>query len=700
MTAGELIYSYFLAAGLLWIGLAILAAICWVLETFRIDSSKKQLLRVSQILFFGIFISAGFSGELRSHLFVNLLFPQGLSGIEGDHRASGWTSMDGTETPTSVFQGEKKEGVTHRDFTGNSLSLGMVAEVFTIAVFGIGFSIFFLRLFRSVRSLRKLIGGCVIYKRVGKTEILISDHALIPFSTRVCGRAQVVIPIALVTDRPKLKAAVIHEVQHHRNGDTLWILIMEGVILLFYWNPAIYLWKKWMEEYFEFACDEAIIIRNRISKKDYGNCLVRIAELHLNIGNTKNFYNFGSVGMANPKLNSKTPKKQHVLYRRIDMLLKTKKIVSHWKGISLVGLCGVGTLLGFAAAFGVRTDASYQKLHFDPQVQEIANRAVLKQVSESKALQGYAVVTDPNTGRILALSFVDGKNMKPLADVEAAARVMGKKFQANSLIKGLLMAYALEKGKTTVDEPIDCEKGEYRLGDKTYRDHTAFSTLSSAQVVAHSSDIGAIKMAQKLGETELKDLFRKFGFGLGGLANAEAFTEGLARGQINQNSDSNFIPDFANGQNLEVTPLELAGAYGAIANGGKLIPLQTGNDRAQGENILLESTARLMRNALEETVSTGTGKKAKPRHFSAAGKTGTGLAFFEKTAAHSLPTYIYDQSKGLAQFVGFSPVNDPKVLIFVAIEGSVERAYGGAVAAPVFSEIAEETLSSWKVGSR
>jgi len=141
------------------------------------------------------------------------------------------------------------------------------------------FSFQFITLGIDVFKLRRVIENCYSWKINGAVNLLISSETAIPFSARFMGRNLIVIPSALLPYAADLRVAIAHEGQHLRNRDTIWENYLQIVKLLYFWNPAIYLWKREFDQARELACDEIVLKRRSISQRAYGDCLLRVCKL-------------------------------------------------------------------------------------------------------------------------------------------------------------------------------------------------------------------------------------------------------------------------------------------------------------------------------------------------------------------------------------------------------------------------------------
>ena len=141
-----------------------------------------------------------------------------------------------------------------------------------------GFAVSGLRTVARLRDLRALVRETVLLRRLGRVSIVVSDRARVPFSTTVLGRAHVVLPVELLEDAVVLRVALRHELQHYRRSDPLWAVALELFRLLFFWHPAARGWVRELSDLQEFSCDEALV-RRGVPAKDYGTCLLRVAEM-------------------------------------------------------------------------------------------------------------------------------------------------------------------------------------------------------------------------------------------------------------------------------------------------------------------------------------------------------------------------------------------------------------------------------------
>ena len=345
-------------------------------------------------------------------------------------------------------------------------------------------------------------------------------------------------------------------------------------------------------------------------------------------------------------------------------------------------------------------------LTIDPNLQYDAERALEAAAIKSGAKSGSAVALNPYTGDILAMaSYPTYDPNSTLGAKDAPPEVPGARsniavttpFEPGSVFKVITLSAALETTNLTPDSIINCGNGSINLFGRIIHDHNAFASLSMADVLAHSSNIGAINIGLKVGDQKLYEYVRKFGFGRKTGIELPGESAGMLR-RLSQWEPSS-IGSVAMGHEVGATSIQLALAGAIIANGGmhvspRLIlarqkpggPIErTLPDKPQ--RVIQPETAIKMRQMMEGVVLHGTGKGlANLRGYTSGGKTGSAQIYDFKTKAY---THHYN-----ASFVGFAPVSNPQIVIAVTLIGTSGGAagYGGPVAAPVFREVAMSGL--------
>jgi cell division protein FtsI (penicillin-binding protein 3) len=339
-------------------------------------------------------------------------------------------------------------------------------------------------------------------------------------------------------------------------------------------------------------------------------------------------------------------------------------------------------------------------LTIDSRYQAIAEEELKAAISLFDARAGTAVIMNPKTGEILAMVSVPSYNPNYPASSNPANRknkTVTDCFEPGSIFKVVAVSAAIEEGLKKPTDLIFCEDGKMKVAGGIIRDWHSYEWLTLGDVIKHSSNIGAIKIAQTVGEKLLYRYIRAFGFG----TRTGIKLPGEAKGIVHHPSSwsGRSLATIAIGQEISATSLQLVTAYGAIANGGylmkpyilKLISKKNGQlVKKQSPNVvrrvISENTARTLTDILCSVVDSGTGVKAKIEGFSVAGKTGTA----QKSRQNSRG---YDPQKVICSFVGFLPAEDPQLLCLVSVNEPQENHWAGQVAAPTFRKIASRILS-------
>jgi len=342
------------------------------------------------------------------------------------------------------------------------------------------------------------------------------------------------------------------------------------------------------------------------------------------------------------------------------------------------------------------------QLTIDARLQAMVERELALGVQKARAVAGTAIVLDPTTGAVLALAnypTYDPNRPGLAAPGQRRNRGVTDPVEPGSTFKAFTFAAALDQGVVRVDDVIDCENGAMRIGRRTVHDHHPYELLRLPEVLQFSSNIGTLKIARALGRERLAEYLHGFGFGRPTSIDLPYESAGILRPPARWAEI-----DFANisfGQGIAVTPIQLAAAFGAIANGGLLYQpyvLERAVDssgnvlldwdpfkrRAAARQVVRPETAAAVAGMLELVVSDGTGKKGRIEGIRVAGKTGTAQKVDPRTKRYS--------SERLASFVGFAPVEDPALVTLVMIDSPQGVKYGGMVAAPVFREITARAL--------
>jgi cell division protein FtsI (penicillin-binding protein 3) len=342
-------------------------------------------------------------------------------------------------------------------------------------------------------------------------------------------------------------------------------------------------------------------------------------------------------------------------------------------------------------------------LTIDQTIQYRTEQALVAAVERSHAKSGTAIVMDPRTGEILALANAPSFDPNQTQESSADARVNGALqtiYEPGSTFKIVAYSAAIEKGLVKPEDKIDCQMGQITVAGRLIHDHHPFGLLTIADALAQSSNVGAIKLGLLVGNDSMYDYMKRLGFGSRTGIDLTGESPGILRSLSRWQASS--IGSLAIGQEIGVTPLQMATAYCVLANDGMLVkphlvrelrsPDGTVMFQAKNEmrRALKPETTAALRNMLEGVTLRGTAKKAQLAGYTAAGKTGTAQKIDPKTRAYSATKYI-------GSFVGFAPVTNPAVVIIVVIDEPQGSYHGGDIAAPVFREIAEQILPDLSV---
>jgi cell division protein FtsI/penicillin-binding protein 2 len=338
------------------------------------------------------------------------------------------------------------------------------------------------------------------------------------------------------------------------------------------------------------------------------------------------------------------------------------------------------------------------RLTIDHQVQANAEDVLANTVSQYGAKAASAIVMDPQTGAILAMAVAPGYNANRFPTTRADRRrnrAVTDTYEPGSTFKLVTIAAALEEHavnpRTTFRLPP-----QLRVADRVIREAHTRGTVNYnvRQIVEYSSNIGTIAVAQRLGQGRLASWIDRFGFGKVTGIDFPGESPGFAL-PLDQWSGST-IGTVPIGHGIAVTPIQMARAYAAVANGGRLVEPHLierlgGQTVAHphGKRILSRDVSEQMLSLLRGVVLEGTGTEAAVPGYTVAGKTGT--------AAKIDPDGTYSTSRYVASFVGLVPATKPRLVVMVMVDEPRGSFYGGEVAAPAFKEIARFNLQHLEV---
>ncbi|MFY9555924.1 MAG: penicillin-binding protein, partial [Blastocatellia bacterium] len=336
-------------------------------------------------------------------------------------------------------------------------------------------------------------------------------------------------------------------------------------------------------------------------------------------------------------------------------------------------------------------------LTIDLMIQHHAEKALAEAVRSTRARGGTIVVLRPQTGEILALASYpsfDPNDISESNENQRRNRAVETAFEPGSIFKLVPYAAALEERLIRPNTLIDCGGGQIRIADRVVHDHP-YGVLSAAKALAKSSNVAAIKIGMQLGNERLGRYIERFGFGRRTGIELPAESRGLLQPVSEWGPTT--IGSIPMGHEIGVTAVQAAAAYACIANGGEWVKPHIVSRVTSSSGDLLEeppierrqvvseATAATLKAMLEGVVLQGTGKAARVGGYRAAGKTGTAQKVDEASGRYSQTRYV-------ASFAGFAPVDNPEVACVVSIDEPVGVHLGGAVAAPVFARVVSEAL--------
>jgi cell division protein FtsI (penicillin-binding protein 3) len=332
--------------------------------------------------------------------------------------------------------------------------------------------------------------------------------------------------------------------------------------------------------------------------------------------------------------------------------------------------------------------------------QSILEEELKKGLDNFGGTSAVGIIMDPNNGEILAMT--DQKDYNPncfweYSDTLRRNKALTDTYEPGSTFKTITMSALLDQKLCRDDEVINIEYGKYKFNNVTINDsHNGNSTLTVRGIIEQSSNVGISKLVRRIDD----DLYYKYirGFGFGNYSSLDL--PGEAQGSLkNPTGWSPITKTFLSfGYELSVTPIQLISAYAAVINGGILYQPQiikrimdskgavlNENVPKQIRSVITKETSNRMREYLRGVVDKGTGKAAKLDFISVGGKTGT---------SQKLVDGKYSKSQYNSSFIGFFPVENPQILCLVLVNSPERGRYGGAVAAPIFKEVAEKIVKS------
>jgi cell division protein FtsI (penicillin-binding protein 3) len=337
-------------------------------------------------------------------------------------------------------------------------------------------------------------------------------------------------------------------------------------------------------------------------------------------------------------------------------------------------------------------------LTLDEWLQHLAEKEIAARVRQTGAQSGLVIIMQPQTGYILAMASYPFFDPNDFRDSEQRTwqrnRAVTDPIEPGSTFKLVVAAASLEEHTVTPEDTFFCENGAMVYGRRWIRDHKPYGWLSFAEVFEYSSNIGTVKISERLSSFRLYQYIRRFGFG------EKSFVDlpGESAGQLRPPQEwSRFShASLAIGQEIAVTPLQLITAFAAVANGGVLMRPRIVRriDSPEGTKVfapeerwrvLSRQTAEKLTEIFTGVVVRGTGKLAAVQGYTVAGKTGTAQKVDPDRGG-------YSRHKVLTSFVGYVPAEAPQLVVLVIVDEPQTLRWGGRAAAPVFRRIVQQAL--------
>ena len=344
-------------------------------------------------------------------------------------------------------------------------------------------------------------------------------------------------------------------------------------------------------------------------------------------------------------------------------------------------------------------DGNNVRLTIDLNYQSILQEELKKRKKETKSLSAMGVIMNPQTGAILAMASVpdfDNNYFSKYKINNHHCRAITDQFEPGSTFKIVTAVAALTENKITLSEEFNCENGNFEYFNQTVKDHEPYGQLTLPQIIKHSSNIGIIKIAERLGSKTIHEYAKLFGFGSATNIGINGETSGSLKPYKNWSRIS--VGQISMGHEVAVSTMQLATAFAAIANGGFLVKPYIVEQIVRPDNkIEKESKKRFKRKIanekimyevkkmLRQVVSDGTGVEANIAGWEIAGKTGTAQKYIDGK---------YSDSEFISNFVGFFPLNEPQILAAIILdEPDAPMHWGGQGAAIAFKRIIKRVIN-------
>ncbi len=337
-------------------------------------------------------------------------------------------------------------------------------------------------------------------------------------------------------------------------------------------------------------------------------------------------------------------------------------------------------------------------LTIDEVIQSIAERELRKMYEKYNAAGASIIVMDPRNGDILALANFPNFDLNEpgkRAGNSIRNRAINDFFEPGSVFKIVAASALLQEKLVTFDTKFDCERGRWKIGRRILHDHTPHGILTFKQVIENSSNIGTVKAAGLLGPARMFKYVEAFGFREKTGIDLPGEVVGINRPVAKWSGTSMYAIPM--GQEVTTTVMQLASAISVIADNGYLVRPRVVKEILDSDGQIIKEfgptvrrkvistdTVFKMRRILMGVVKTGTGKKAGIEDYNVGGKTGT--------AQKVEPSGVYSHDRFMASFIGFAPVENPRLAVAVCVDEPHPVYYGGDVAAPVFKNVVDDSL--------
>lgn len=333
-------------------------------------------------------------------------------------------------------------------------------------------------------------------------------------------------------------------------------------------------------------------------------------------------------------------------------------------------------------------------LTIDKYLQGLSEEVLREDTEKFMAKRGIAVAMDAYTGDIIFAASSGGFDPNEYGKYSRSEwknYPAGYLYEPGSIFKPVLFSLLMDKHNLNMREMVNCENGKYKLYDHVVKDVHPFQILTARQVMLHSSNIGTMKLSDKVTKKEFYQYMKEVGFGEKTGVSGLGEEEGILRSTEQWSGLSK--PSISIGQEVMVTPLQMVRFYSAIANGGRLVNPKIVSKVENGGNIyrpkyvqkriFSEETAKALQSLLSDVVTDGTGSNAQSSFVPIAGKTGTGQRIDSETGTYSKKEYV-------ASFAGVFPADNPRIAMLVVYQEPKKSIYGGSTAAHTFKTLAEQ----------